>query len=465
MPAQVRIRRRADDTPSPAPVLPGAPSLAIQYRPPGELRAAARCTRTHSRKQLAQIAASIRQFGFVSPILVDARGEVVAGHDRLEAAKSLKLESVPTVRPDHLSEAQLRAYRIADNRLAELAGWDANLLALELGELATLDIGCELEVTGFETGDIGRLLAAVTGTEEDAAEDAAPQPEADPVSRPGDLWLLGRHRLLCADARLRASYELLLDGGRAQLVFTDPPYNVPVQGHVSGLGKVRHREFAMASGEMTEAEFTGFLAGLFAELVAATVDGAIHFVCMDWRHMLEVLTAGRRAYTELKNLCIWNKDNGGMGTFYRSKHELVFVFKSGTAPHINTFGLGEGGRYRTNVWDYAGVNSFRAGRDDELAMHPTVKPVAMVMDAIRDCSRRGGLVLDPFGGSGTTLIAAERTGRDGRLLEIDPLYVDVTIRRWQALTGQAAQLAGTDQTFDKVATERLPAGAEEVRHA
>ena len=465
MTAQVRIRRRPDGAPSPAPVLPGAPSLAIQYCPPGELRAAARCARTHSRKQLAQIAASIRQFGFVSPILVDARGEVVAGHGRLEAAKSLKLESVPTVRLDHLSEAQLRAYRIADNRLAELAGWDANLLALELGELATLDIGCELEVTGFETGDIDRLLAAVTGTEEDAAEDAAPQPEADPVSRPGDLWLLGRHRLLCADARLRASYELLLDGGRAQLVFTDPPYNVPVQGHVSGLGKVRHREFAMASGEMTEAEFTGFLAGLFAELVAATVDGAIHFVCMDWRHMLEVLTAGRRAYTELKNLCIWNKDNGGMGTFYRSKHEMVFVFKSGTAPHINTFGLGEGGRYRTNVWDYAGVNSFRAGRDDELAMHPTVKPVAMVMDAIRDCSRRGGLVLDPFGGSGTTLIAAERTGRDGRLLEIDPLYVDVTIRRWQALTGQAAQLAGTDQTFDKVATERLPAGAEEVRHA
>ncbi len=465
MTAQVRIRRRPEGNSSPSPVCPTVPPLAIQYRPPGELRAAARCARTHSKKQLAQIAASIRQFGFVSPILVDGMGEVVAGHGRLEAAKTLKMDSVPTVRLDHLSEAQLRAYRIADNRLAELAGWDAKLLALELGELADLEIGCELDITGFETADIDRLLAAASGAEEDAAEDAVPEPETNPVSRPGDLWLLGRHRLLCADARLRASYERLLDGGRAQLVFTDPPYNVPVQGHVSGLGKVRHREFAMASGEMTEAEFTDFLAGLFAELAAASANGAIHFVCMDWRHMMEVLTAGRRAYTELKNLCVWNKDNGGMGTFYRSKHELVFVFKSGTAAHINTFGLGERGRYRTNVWDYSGANSFRAGRDDELAMHPTVKPVAMVMDAIRDCSRRGGIVLDPFGGSGTTLIAAERTGRDARVLEIDPLYVDVTVRRWQAVTGEAARLAGTDQTFDTIAAERLPTGVGEVRHA
>ncbi|MGG5822000.1 DNA-methyltransferase [Falsiroseomonas sp. HW251] len=247
------------------------------------------------------------------------------------------------------------------------------------------------------------------------------------------------------------------------MVFTDPPYNVPIQGHVSGLGRVQHGEFAMASGEMTEADFTRFLTTVLGHMAAVSADGAIHFVCMDWRHMHEVLAAGRAVYCELKNLCVWNKDNGGIGAFYRSKHELIFVFKKGTASHINTFGLGEKGRYRTNVWDYAGANSFKRGRAEELAMHPTVKPVALVMDAIKDCSRRGGVVLDGFGGSGTTLIAAHRTGRRGYLLKIDPLYVDVIIRRWQALTGEVARHAVTGEAFE-AAEQRLAQGAEAGRH-
>jgi DNA modification methylase len=462
-PSTVRSRCRPGSTPTHQPPRTDAPSLAIQYRAPSHLEPATRNARKHSPKQLAQIAASLREFGFVNPILTDAGGRVIAGHGRLEAAKTLGVQQVPTVCLAHLNEAQIRAYRLADNRLAELAGWDEELLTLELGELADLDLGFELDLTGFDTVDLDRLLAGNTSQDE-AEEDTAPEPEAHAVSRPGDLWILGNHRLLCGDALLPASYEQLLGNAQAQLVFTDPPYNVPIQGHVSGLGKVHHREFAMASGEMTEPEFIAFLGTLFTNMVAASADGSIHFVCMDWRHMYEVLSAGRGVYVELKNLCVWNKDNGGMGTFYRSKHELVFVFKNGSGPHINNFGLGEGGRYRTNVWDYAGANTFRRGRTEDLAVHPTVKPVTLVMDAIKDCSRRAGIVLDPFGGSGTTLIAAERCGRRGHLMELDPLYVDVTIRRWQALTGKAAVHAVTEETFDQTVAPRVAPPAQEVGH-
>ena len=353
------------------------------------------------------------------------------------------------IRLDHLTSEQKRAYVIADNRLAELAGWDDATLAAELQELSALDLSFDLEITGFDTGDIERLITAVDTAGADPA-DEIPEPAAIAVAQPGDLWLLGQHRLLCGNACDAEAFRKLLDGAEAQLVFTDPPYNVPIQGHVSGLGKVRHREFAMASGEMDEAGFTRFLTTVLGNMAGVAADGSIHFVCMDWRHMTELLKAGAEIYTELKNLCVWNKDSGGMGAFYRSKHELVFVFKKGTAPHINTFGLGEKGRYRTNVWDYQGANSFRRGRAEELAMHPTVKPVALVMDAIKDCSRRGGIVLDAFGGSGTTLIAAQKTGRRGYLMEIDPLYVDVIIRRWQALTGDQARHAETGETFAAV---------------
>ncbi len=431
--------------------------VAVTYKPVETLRSAARNARTHSGKQIQQIAASIRQFDFVNPVLVDAKDRIVAGHARVAAAKELGIKEVPCVCLAHMTDAEVRAYRIADNRLAEVAGWDEELLALELGELADLELDFDIEVTGFDTVDLDQLLSV--SLDEGEADDVAPEPEQHAISHIGDLWQLGQHRLLCADACERASYQALLAGQTAQLIFTDPPYNVPIKGHVSGLGRVQHREFAMASGEMSEADFAGFLTTLFEHLTATSDNGSIHFICMDWRHMYEMLLAGRAAYTELKNLCVWNKTNGGMGTFYRSKHELVFAFKNGTRPHVNNFGLGDTGRYRTNVWDYPGANSFHSGRNESLALHPTVKPVALVVDAIKDCSRRGGIVLDPFGGSGTTLIAAERCERRGYLLEIDPLYVDVTIRRWQSLTGQAATLAESGQTFDAVSADRQHHGS------
>ena len=274
------------------------------------------------------------------------------------------------------------------------------------------------------------------------------------VSVHGDLWELGRHRLLCGDARRREDYATLMAGEPADLIFTDPPYNVPIGGHVSGLGAVQHREFAFASGEMSAPAFTRFLADTLGAMASVCRAGSIAFVCMDWRHMRELLAAGDEVFSELKQLVVWNKTNGGMGSFYRSKHELVFVWKVGDAPHINSFELGQTGRYRTNVWDYAGVNSFSFERDEALAMHPTVKPVAMVADALRDCSRRGGIVLDGFGGSGTTLIAAERCGRRARLIEYDPGYCDTIVRRWETQTGKRAVLCATGQAFEDVAAER-----------
>jgi DNA modification methylase len=270
------------------------------------------------------------------------------------------------------------------------------------------------------------------------------------VTQLGDLWILGRHALICDDAKDPTAIELLMAGRQADMIFTDPPYNTKIQGHVSGLGRTQHREFVEASGEMSPDQFIQFLAQTLALAANACRDGAIAFVCMDWRHLGEVLVAGKSAFSELKNMCVWTKTNGGMGTFYRSQHEMVLVFKIGTAAHTNTFGLGDKGRYRTNVWSYPGVNTFKSERMVELASHPTVKPVALVADAIRDVSHRGQVVLDVFGGSGTTLIAAEKTGRCARLIEIDPIYCDVIIRRWQKLTGKKACLARTDETFETI---------------
>jgi DNA modification methylase len=410
--------------------------------------------RTHSKKQVRQIANSIKRFGFNNPVLVDHAGQIIAGHGRVEAAKLLGLKVVPTLRLSHLSDVEKRAYVLADNKLAQKAGWDREILAIEIKALIDLDF--EVDLTGFEAPEIDILLdddAEASGTP--GPDEVIPEPrQGNAVSQVGDLWLLGAHRVLCANALDAAAYETLMSGERAEMVFTDPPYNVPIDGHVSGLGRVRHREFAMATGEMSEADFTEFLQKAFRELAANSAEGAIHFICMDWRHMWETLSAGRSIYSELKNLAVWNKTNGGMGTFYRSKHELVFVWKSGNAPHVNNFELGQHGRYRTNVWDYAGVNTMRAGRMEELAMHPTVKPVAMVADAIRDCSRRKGIILDSFLGSGTTLMAAERTGRRAHCIELDPGYIDVAIRRWQTYTGKAAQLADTGRSFEEVEDQR-----------
>ena len=412
--------------------------------------------RVHSPKQVTQIAASIREFGFGNPIIVDAGYVVIAGHGRLAAARELGLTRVPVIRLEHLTPEQVRAYRIADNRLAELSGWDEELLALELQDLAGLELDFDLELVGFATEEIDELIAGLDD-EGDEVEDEPPVPEERPVSRLGDLWQLGPHRVLCADARDPAAYQRLLGSERAQLGLSDPPYNVRID-QVCGRGKTKYRNFEMAAGELTRDEFVGFLKPVFGNMAAFSQDGAIHFQFMDWAHAYEMLSAGHQVYTELKNICVWAKTNAGMGSFYRSQHELVFAWKHGTAPHINNFRLGETGRWRSNLWNYAGLNSFRRDRDEELEMHPTVKPVALVVDAIKDCSARGGIVLDAFGGSGTTLIAAHRTGRVARLLEIDPLYVDVIIRRWQRLTGEQARHVETGLNFD----ERAKASATDV---
>jgi 16S rRNA G966 N2-methylase RsmD len=436
--------------------------LHVAERAIDSLRPRRRNPRTHSAKQIRQIADSIRTFGFTNPLLIDAEGSVIAGHGRLRAAKQIGMATVPTIRLDHLSQEQIRALVIADNKLAELAGWDQDLLALELQDLTELDLDFELEVIGFETPEIDLLVGhAEKGEESDPADEVSPiDPEAPSVSRLGDLWAIGPHRLLCGDALDELAYERLLGDQRARTVFVDPPYNVPIQGHVSGLGRHHHKEFAMASGEMSEAEFVTFLEEALARHVAHSMDGAIHFVCMDWRHLGELLAAGRSVYSEFKNLCVWEKTNAGMGSLYRSQHELVGVFKVGTAPHVNNVELGRHGRYRTNVWRYAGANSFGRGRDEDLAMHPTVKPVRLVADAILDCSRRGDVVLDGFAGSGTSLLAAERTGRVGYGLEIDPRYVDVALRRMAEHAGLEPVHVESGKSFDEITAERAAAAGD-----
>lgn len=450
------------------PVTSPRAELHVEYRVPEDLRVNPHNPRTHSPAQVGRITDSIREFGFTNPLLIDEADQVLAGHGRLAAARQLGLKTVPTVRLSMMTEAQKRAYVIADNRLAEKAGWDPELLAIELDYLSSLDLDFDVTITGFDVAEIDIALQAVT---ESSADDVPElELESPPVSAPGDLWRLGPHRLLCGDARDPAAYEALMGDERAAVVFTDPPYNVPIQGHVSGLGQATHDEFAMASGEMSPAEFASFLTTVCQQLAAFSANGSLHYLCMDWRHLGELLAAGNAVYTELKNLCVWAKTNGGMGSLYRSQHELVFVFKHGTAPHRNNVELGRHGRYRTNVWSYAGANTFRRGRDQDLADHPTVKPVALVADALLDCSRRRDLVLDCFGGAGTTLIAADRVGRRARLLELEPRYVDVTLRRYLKLTGTEPVHVASGQTWSELSAGRaVPAlvcatVSQEVRH-
>lgn len=437
----------------------------IIHLPIAQLRPQARNARTHSRKQLKQIAQSIERFGFTNPVLINEEQAILAGHGRVEAARMLGWTTVPTLCLAHLTRAEQRAYVLADNKLALNAGWDRDLLAIELQGL--IDMEFDVELTGFSLAEIDVALDAASeasGEANDEADDQLPAVQDQVVSVLGDLWVLGRHRLICGDAQHEQTFAQLMDGAAADMVFTDPPYNVKIDGHVCGLGRIKHRDFAFASGEMSRDAFTRFLTQTLGHTAAVMRDGAIAFVCMDWRHMGELLAAGEACFTELKNLVVWNKSNGGMGSFYRSKHELIFVFKHGQAPHTNSFGLGDTGRYRTNVWDYPGISSISGSRDNELAMHPTVKPVALVADAIRDCSRRGEVVLDCFGGSGSTLIAAERTGRAARLIEYDPHYCDVIIRRWQELTGKRAVHAATGAAFEDLSARRAAAG-EELDHA
>jgi DNA modification methylase len=426
--------------------------LTIIYRLIADLRPSPGNPRTHSKKQIKQIERSIKEFGFLNPVLIGEDDRLIVGHGRLEAADNVGMKEIPTVCVSHLSPAQIRAYLIADNKLAENAGWDIDLLTAELKELS-FNLDYDVTLIGFETPELDLMFEA----NKEASSQADVISPVDPkraVSRRGDLWQIGDHRVLCGDSTDPASFERLMGNDRAGMVISDAPFNVKIAGHVSGLGKVTHREFAMASGEMSQAEFTGFLGTVFQLMADYSRDGSLHYLFMDWNHMMDLMVAAKVPYSELKNLCVWNKTNGGMGSLYRSQHELIFVYKKGTAPHINNVELGKHGRNRTNIWTYAGINSFGKTRDEELAMHPTVKPVQLVADAILDASNRGDIVLDAFGGSGTALVAAEQTGRRGRTIELDPLYVDTIVRRMQQLLKTDARLVRTGESFDFLAQWR-----------
>jgi DNA modification methylase len=426
----------------------------ITWRRTGDLKPFPGNPRRHPESQIASLMKSIDRVWTI-PILIDESETILAGHARLEAAKRCGMIEVPTITITGLTDAEKRAVVIADNRLPERAMWDFDLLREHFKNL--IDVDFQVELSGFTTGEIDLVMDGkpVASTTNDPADDLTGFALGGPaVSHAGDIWELGRHRLMCGDARRGDDYERLLRGDFAQMVVTDPPYNVRIDGHAMGRGKIRHREFGMASGEMSDVAFGDFLDGFIRLVTRYSRDGAIHFVFMDWRHMRILLNVADPHYSELKNVLVWNKTNGGQGSFYRSKHELIAVFKNGTAAHINNFGLGGQGRYRTNVLDYPGVNSLHPARRSDLELHPTTKPVGLIADLIRDCSRRNGIILDPFGGSGTTILAAERTGRVARLIELDPLYVDVAIRRWERVTGARVRHVKTGLSFADVKAER-----------
>lgn len=426
----------------------------VQYVKVDDLHPHPRNSRTHSPQQIQQIADSICEFGFTSPVLTDGHNHIMAGHARCLAAKQLGMTHVPVIGLKDLSPAQVKAYIIADNKLAENAGWDKELLALELQDIQILDDTFDLSLTGFELPEIDFML--MPGQEDNEEEPAVPViDEQHVVTRSGDIWQCGRHRILCGDHLDQQDWKTLMGRHRAHAVFADPPYNVPIQGHVSGLGDAVHDEFAMAAGEMSVDEFIEYLATLIFFLTFYSRKGALHYICMDWRHQYELLVAARRHYQELKNICVWNKTNGGMGSLYRSKHEFVNVYKYGDAPHINNVELGKHGRYRTNVWDYAGNNAFHEHRNAELVTHPTVKPVAMIADAMLDCTHRNHLVIDPCVGSGSTILAGEQTQRRVFAMELEPKYVDASILRWQTMTENDAMHLASGKTFSALKHERL----------
>lgn len=431
----------------------------VEWIRPQDLIACPDNPRVHPRKQRRKFAAMIRRFGFVSVILINENNVIIAGHLRCDGAIEAGIEEVPCIRVTGLSERDKKALMLADNRLPYDATWDSEKLATVLSDVIPCDF--DFDSLGFDQAEIDNILI---GSADASTKPASPEdkqivpPAADAVvTRYGDKWILGNHHLLCGSSSVPQECDRLMGKDRARMTFADPPYNVRINGHVGGLGAIQHREFAEASGELSSDEYVAWLIEICTQIERLCVNGAIVYICIDWRHLQELLAAGRTVFADLKNLIVWAKTNAGMGTFYRSQHELILVWKVGDQAHTNNFGLGETGRHRSNVWTYPGVNTFRAGRMEELKSHPTPKNVEMVADAIRDVSNRGEIVLDPFGGSGTTLIAAEKTGRCARLMEIDPAYCDSIIERWQTFTGKTAMLDGTWNTFEQIKAERLGA--------
>jgi DNA modification methylase len=413
----------------------------IEYIPLGSLKPDPRNPRTHSKNQVQQIADSIGNSGYFNPILVEEDSVIICGHGRYRAAQLQGRETVPVIRLGGLTAAAKRALRIADNKIATNAGWDVELLRVELEEIQAE--GLNLELTGFAMGEIDTILAESP----DPDDETIPAVPDEPVTRPGDIWICGPHRIGSGDLLDGSSLAALMAGERADAVVSDPPYNVTINGFANAKG--RHREFQMASGELSPEEFIEFIRKFILVLIGFSRDGAVHFLFMDWRHIQELIAVARALYGAFLNLCVWNKSNTGMGSLYRSKHELIAVFRVGDTPHFNAVELGRHGRNRTNVFDYASVNSFVGSRREDLALHPTVKRTALVADVIQDVTRRGDIVLDGFLGSGTLLLACELTGRRARGLEIEPAYVDVALERWIAMTGQQPILEATGETYEQ----------------
>lgn len=434
--------------------------LTVVYTPLDTLTEYPNNPRQHDTKQLIKIQNSIEKFGFINPILVDEHNEIIAGHARLAAARLAHLPQVPVIRLEHLSTAQKKAYRIADNKLAELGTWSIENLQLEFQELEKLDLDFSLGITGFDMGDIDLILEGKEAKADPKANNIPFIPDNEVVTREGDIWILGEHRIICGNSLQKETLSQLMEDKKADMVFTDPPYNVKINGHVCGAGNVQQKEFKFASGEMTVEEFTQFLKTSFELLCMFSKDGSLHYICMDWRHIKEIMTAAD-VYDQFKNLCVWRKDNAGMGSFYRSQHELIFMFKHGKEPHINNVELGIHGRYRTNVWNYAGVNTPSAENAEKRAMHPTVKPVELIKDAILDASNRGGVVLDTFLGSGSTLIAAEKAGRICYGVELEPKYVDAAIRRYESLGEKYIAIhAASGKTYQELLSAKRAEGGK-----
>ena len=419
-------------------------SLKISYLSIESLKENQSNARTHSDKQIAKIVKSVNRYGFLTPVLVDQDKMIIAGNGRVRAARILNIKEIPVIFIEHLSPAELKAYALADNRIAQEAGWDNEILKVELQYLMDLDIDFDVTLTGFEIPEIDIIVNDIT-KKESKPEKADILPEENKVPKrvkAGDLWNLGKHYLYCGDALIEDNYKILLGDLKANMILVDNPYNVPIDGHVCGSGKIKHAEFAMASGEMSPKEFRDFLEKIFRNLAMFSIDGSWHLHFMDWRHMREILSAGHRVYSELKNLCVWNKTQAGMGSMWRSQHELVFAFKNGTAPHVNNIELGKHGRYRSNLWDCKGISVTNPGSLEDLKYHPTVKPLALIIDAILDCSKPNDIILDCFAGSGTTLLACERTRRKAYVIEYEPKYCDVIIYRYEKLFGKKAELVG-----------------------
>ena len=410
--------------------------------------------RIHSAKQIRQIAESIRGLGFLTPIIVDENDVILAGHGRWLAARKLGLESVPVVRHEYLSDAQKRAFVLADDRIAQEAGWDRELVRLELGVLADLlpPTGLDLTITGFAVPEFDALQKDLGRPAADSDDEVPDLPDS-PVSVQGDVWLLERHRILCGDARRSEDFEKLIGCKKVRAVFTDPPFNLASR-QIGGRGRIQHKDFAFAAGEMASGAYRLFLTETLGHGVRVSAPGAVHYICIDWRHIADLAEVADPLFEQMLNLVVWNKTNGGQGSFYRSQHELIGVFRVGGKGHRNNVELGRFGRNRSNVWTYAGVNTFGKDRLETLSLHPTVKPIALVADALLDCTAPSEIVLDQFAGSGTTLLAAEKVGRIGYGIEYDPTYVDVAIRRWEAATKKEAILEGDGRTFEAVQKAR-----------